>query len=199
MIKAIIFDFDGVIHDTLDVAYKIAKEVHPGMTMTEYKDMFDGNVYSHIKSTGASSIKFLEIQTERYKFLKIEREIKKELEQLKEKYELHIISSNSEKILNRYFENNDITHIFNEVLGVETHKSKHEKFLMLLKKHNLKKEESIFVTDTLGDIIEANKVGIKTIAVDFGFHERHRLEKGNPAMIMSHFKELKTAIKNISK
>ena len=49
----------------------------------------------------------------------------------------------------------------------------------------------------LGDLLEAHKAGIKSIAVDFGFHERERLEKGNPAKIISDFSELPEAIAEV--
>ena len=92
--------------------------------------------------------------------------------------------------INEYFENNGIIHIFDRVLGVETHKSKVEKFKILMIEHGVTDENAIFVTDTLGDIFEAKKVGIRTIAVDFGFHERERLEKGKPLKIISDFRHL---------
>lgn len=190
MKKAIIFDFDGVIHDTFHVAYGTAKELYPGMTVDEYKDLFNGNVYAN-KNLNHSHDYFFEIQHEKFHSLRIGREIRHELERLKEEYDLHIISSNSEKTLNLYFENNGIFHIFKDVLGYETHKSKHEKFLMLLKKHKLNPDECIFITDTLGDILEANNVGMETIAVDYGFHEKERLSKGNPKHIISDFKEIR--------
>jgi len=40
------------------------------------------------------------------------------------------------------------------------------------------------------------KVNVKTIAVDFGFHDRKRLEKGHPFKIVSNFKEMKETIDN---
>ncbi|MBI2112526.1 HAD family hydrolase [Candidatus Woesearchaeota archaeon] len=84
---------------------------------------------------------------------------------------------------------------FHEVLGAEIDPSKAERFYLLFKKYDIKPEECLFVTDTLGDILEANQVMVKTIAVDFGFHERKRLKKGNPAMIVSTFSELVKAIR----
>lgn len=48
-----------------------------------------------------------------------------------------------------------------------------------------------------GNIFEANKIGIKTIAVDFGVHEKERLKKGNPYKIVSNFDELFDEIKKI--
>lgn len=71
------------------------------------------------------------------------------------------------------------------------------KVIMFDKDFDFKKDECIFITDTLGDILEANEVGIGTIAVDFGYHERKRLEKGNPLKIISKFEELIETVKNL--
>ena len=88
--------------------------------------------------------------------------------------------------------------LFKDILGVESHASKEEKFKMLFKKYKLNNKNCLFVTDTLGDILEAGKLGIPTIAVDFGFHERERLEKGKPLMILSKFEDILPAIDRIS-
>ena len=79
---------------------------------------------------------------------------------------------------------------FKEILGLKKHKSKVKKFEYLFQTYKLKSEDCIFITDTLGDILEGNKVNVRTIAVDFGFHEKERLEKGNPFKIISSFEEL---------
>ncbi len=197
MIKAVIFDFDGVIHDTLELIFNINKIIFPGITLAEYKDFLNGNFYENIKVTPETSEKFLELQNDKFKELKIEREIKKELIRMKNKFDLFIISSNSEKTLNNYFENNNILHIFKEVLGMESHKSKLVKFRQLMEKYNLNKNNCVFVTDTLGDIFEANKANLRTIAVDYGYHERERLEQGSPIMILSDFKEILPAIEKL--
>jgi phosphoglycolate phosphatase len=76
------------------------------------------------------------------------------------------------------------------VLGVETHKSKEVKFGIIFEETGLLKDECVFVTDTLGDILEANKVGVRTIAVTFGYHDEKRLAKGNPSVLVSDFKEI---------
>ncbi len=194
--KTIIFDFDGVIHDTFDLVYNINLEISGGkLTEEKYRDIFNGNIFESKSNNEDVNDKFFKLQKEAFKYLKIDENIKNTLEKLVEKYQLFIISSNQEDTLNMYFQNNNFTHIFKEILGLETHRSKVAKFKYLFEKYALSVEDCIFVTDTLGDILEGNKVGIKTIAVDFGFHKRDRLEKGSPFKIISKFDEIAEVIK----
>jgi len=189
--KAIIFDFDGVIHDTFELAYKVNVEVFGDRFSEEdYRSLFDGNIYDKAEITEENSRKFFELQNDSFKSLKIEENVKENLVKLADKYLLFIISSNQEETLKTYFQNNNFTHVFKEILGSETHKSKVEKFKILFDKYGFGPNDCVFVTDTLGDIIEGNKVGVKTVGVDFGFHERERLERANPFRIVSSFDEI---------
>ncbi len=194
MIKSIIFDFDGVIHDTLDIGYHMNKELYPELSLDEYKEIFTGNLYKHKRITPEFEKRFFEMSYEYYKDLKIEKEIKDELIRLKKKFRLFIITSNKESILKRYFSDNNLSELFEDVMGFETHRSKVEKFKLLMNKHNLLKDECAFITDTLGDVLEGNEIGIKTIAVDFGFHSREVLERGNPSSIISNFSDIESTI-----
>lgn len=194
--KAIIFDFDGVIHDTFELAYKVNVEIlGEDFTKEKYRDFFNGNIFEHPEINHANTEKFFKLQNEAFKYLEIDDNIRKNLEKLSTLHPLFIISSNQEEALNTYFKNNNFTHIFKEILGAETHQSKVEKFKHLFKKHNLKAEDCVFVTDTLGDIMEGKKVGVRIIAVDFGFHQKDRLEKGSPFKIVSSFDEILEVIK----
>lgn len=198
-IKNIVFDFDGVIHNTLLDLYKIHCEYLEEISLEDMvKNVFEKNPRKYLE-------KFSKEKRDKFNFawtkcstqLKLEDNIRKNLEYLADKFDLFIISSNSEENLNLYFKNNNFTNIFKEILGVETHKLKTEKFKFLLNKYNLEKENCIFITDTLGDILEANEVEIKTIAVDFGFHSREFLSKGNPFKIVSSFQEIILEIEKI--
>ena len=203
-LKAIIFDFDGVIHDTFDLAYsinqKVTSESHEPISKEEYKSFFEGNVLEKVYSTfdGQISVKFREHESIAFDTLKMDDDIKKELQKLKEKYELYIISSNTEKNLLKYFQNNNFSNIFSDILAEETHKSKVEKFKILFKKYDLNPHNCIFITDTLGDIKEANQVNVRSIACTFGFHDEERLRKGNPYLVISKFREIIPSIESIS-
>lgn len=197
--KAVIFDFDGVIHDTFELGHGLNKKIYGDFSEEDFKNLFDGNLYAH-KIVSPDKIEmFFRMAESEYAKLRITDDVKDELLRLKKKYDIFIITSVSEKILHRYFADSGCPDLFTEILGVETHKSKVEKFKILFKKYGLAKDDCVFVTDTLGDILEANHVGVITIAVDYGFHERERLEKGNPKRIVSHFKEIMPAVEEISK
>lgn len=194
--KTIIFDFDGVVHDTYELAYEIFGK---GLSEEKFKDFFNGNFLEREIDDNQKAIdeKSYKLQNEAFKYLKTDENIRENLEKLSKEYALFIVSSNREDALSIYFQNNNFVHIFKEMLGAETHLSKVEKFKYLFKKYNIEAECCIFVTDTLGDILEANKVGLKTIAVDFGFHKRDRLERGNPFRIVSSFDEVVKTINEI--
>lgn len=197
MIKAVIFDFDGVIHDTFETAYGFGHQLGFLPDKEAYRKLFDGNLLKNLPATEEQKKEFKKLKTAAFKKFKIEEEIKEELIKFAEEFELYIISSNLEELLTIYFSNNSIPHLFREILGAETHYSKEEKFKMLFEKHGFNKDECVFITDTLGDLKEGNAIGVKSIAVDFGFHERERLEKGNPFTIVSHFSELLPLVKKI--
>lgn len=184
--KVIIFDFDGVIHDTFDYTLATLKRLtDDAVTAEELKDAFNGSVHA-AKSLSPEVLQaYFKEQTEAAKAWSVEAEIETGLRSLAEKVPLYIISSNCEESLNLYFQNNDMTDVFQEVLGKQTHKSKVEKFKMLAEKLSLPMSDFIFVTDTVGDIKEAAKVDLKTIAVDFGFHDKERLEDAGPHKVMS--------------
>jgi len=189
MIKNIIFDFDGVIHDTYDIALSINKNLDPTYTEEDLINHFKGNLREGKKKMINAST-FFEMQEKEFEKLIIDESIKKELLRLNKDYNFYIITSNSENTLKRYLDRNNLSDLFIEVLGYETHRLKAEKFKMLIKNSGLSKESCIFVTDTLGDIIEANQVEIKTIAVDFGFHSKEVLEEGKPFKIISDFSQI---------
>ena len=199
MIKIIVFDFDGVIIDNYELHYQLSTKQIKDLTREEHRKLFEGNIHEERAKLKSRNTGFdLPTAFQEHKLLaKTPNKIKKLLLNLSQKYILGIISSALEVGLNSYIKNNSLTGVFSFVYGKETHTSKFEKFKLVTNKFNVKNEEIIFVTDTLGDILEANKVKIRSIAVDFGYHERARLEKGKPFAIISSFDEFESAILKI--
>jgi len=197
MVKAIILDFDGVIHNTFEFhRNKLQKFTGVKVSCEDFKKMHDGNFFDHqnnvLKNVNWPWYRDFVYADEIR--LKIIPKIKTMLLDLSEKFGLFIISGAGSKNISDYLKNNGVD-VFKEVLGFEANASKIEKFNFLFEKYGLFPDDCIFVTDTLGDILEANVVNVKTIAVDFGFHDKTRLEKGNPLAIISSFSELSKYLK----
>lgn len=198
-IRAIIFDYDGVIHNTFDFHREKVKEF-TGVLLSEgdYRDLHNGNFFNN-QNNQLQNVNWLSYRDFIYDSqskLKIENKIKDTLLALSKTHELFIVTSGGTLNISDYLENNGIAKIFEEVLGLESHRSKVDKFNYIFKKYSLIPGDCVFVTDTLGDILEANEVGIETIAVDFGYHPRETLEKGKPFEIVSRFDAILDIIKN---
>lgn len=77
MIKAIIFDFDGVIHDTFDLAYKINVEIsEKKLSKDNYRDFFNGNIFERTEIDEENARKFYKLQNEAFKYLRLDDKIK---------------------------------------------------------------------------------------------------------------------------
>ncbi|MFP4403632.1 MAG: HAD family hydrolase [Nanoarchaeota archaeon] len=196
--KAVIFDFDGVIHNTFDFHRKKIKDFFGiDLSKQDFEKIHECNFFKN-KNGSIKNIdwtKYPNFIYDEISNLNVQNDIRDVLFKLNERYNLFIVSSGGTKNINDYLGNNGIITIFREVLGLEFDKSKVNKFKYLFDKYNLTPDNCLFVTDTLGDIIEANEVNLKTVAVDFGYHGRETLKKGNPYKIISKMDELLLILK----
>ena len=205
MIKAVIFDFDGVIHDTFDFNLKwlnhFVNDNFKPLTNQEFRDLHNGNSYNlRIKNPKLKDINYVEYRKVTAKArgeFQIEPQIFKEIKNLEEKFQLFIVSSAGEQGIINYLNNNNIINSFKEIIGAETHSSKEVKLQTVLNKYNLS-NNTLFITDTTGDILEAHKVNIKTLAVDFGFHSKDHLQTAKPHKIISCLSEINQIIKELN-
>ena len=199
MIKAIVFDFDGVIGDTYELNFFVCQMIHEGLTKKEFEDHHNGNVYEQpvIKFDSENILvhtnKMQELFDAQHFF-----PIKDLIARLSQRYLLFINSSADDNSLKRYLDLGGMTAYFKGVMGGETHRLKIEKFKMLFEEYGFSNEECVFVTDTIGDIEEGKKVGVKTIAVTWGYHNRRILEGSSPTFIVDSILELEKVIEGLS-
>lgn len=198
MLKAIIFDFDGVIGNTYSINFELSKQFHEGLSEQDFKDHHNGNVFEKPKinfKKGDYPIFF-----ERQKHLFHNQHlfpVKDVLPVLVEKFKLFIVSSTIDENVKYFLQLGNLTQFFTKILGSTTNPSKEVKFKMILSEEKLNPNECLFITDTIGDIIEARKLNIRVIAVTWGFHEKVVLEKEKPYKIVNNEKELLEAIHKI--
>ncbi len=198
--KLIFFDFDGVLVDTLGIAYGINLEADPSLSLETYKSFFEGNIHIAIADGRKKHIPdFDEKSLSLTREIKIPEELKKLVIEVSDYATLTIVSSSSTKLIKDILEREGLTQYFSDILGSDAHQSKVVKTKNLLEKYNTTPENSVFITDTLGDIREAEECSVKSIAVTWGFHEESTLTKGKPEKIVHTPAELVQAIHGMLK
>jgi phosphoglycolate phosphatase len=200
MKKLVIFDFDGVLVDTLGIAYSIDKESNENLSVDEFKSFFESNVYD-AKRTDGTPVNYRHdydsVYISRTRELKIPEILKIITRDLSSDYILSIISSTTSASINHILQREGVLTLFQDVAGRDIHRSKVFKIKMLLEKYKIKPENAVFITDTVGDITEARECGVKSVAVTWGFHDEKTLRKGEPDAIVNSPENLIKSIKEI--
>ena len=188
MVKAIVFDFDGVLADTYEMNLQLAKDFDEyGINTTEqtFKDAHKGNVYEGVKtpfSTG-ETVEYLQAQKERFQKEHL-LPLKHLLEELCKRFQLFIISSTIDHNLLHFLKIDNYHVYFEKIYGGTVHKSKKKKFEMLFSEYGVSAQECLFVTDTVGDIREGKAVGVASIAVTWGYHDTEDLHAEEPYAVV---------------
>jgi phosphoglycolate phosphatase len=189
--KAIVFDYDGVIVDTLDITVAIHQEFRDAtMTVDRFRDLMDGNIYQTLKEI--ISEEDMEAQIDLFFREYHQRvagiEVIPGMDALihvvgERKIPQHIVSSSSERTIVEQLKRHHLAPFFYDILGTETDRSKVTKFKQILTEYTFAPEDLLFVTDTTGDVREAHELNIPTVAVTWGYHEEARLRATNPDYI----------------
>ena len=181
---AIILDFDGVLADTEDLLFSIFKDVKPSLSKRDFLLHHEANIYLEPK---------IDISPKEmdYIYSEYSRRLNKDLSICSQKLlysipqntPIFIISSNDEGSIKLFLSELGILSRFKKVLGYQSGKSKKNKIDSIINENNFSANAVIFVTDTLGDLKESAECGVKTIAVQYGFHSLRTLKKGNPSYL----------------
>lgn len=194
----LIFDFDGVLVDSFDVAFGLIEEMLPGQDFTEedYRECFEGNVYESAKVSKYCFVVpgFFDEYLKRLIKLAPIGGIADVIRGLSESHVLTIVSSTKSSVIQEWLEQYQLAGCFSDILGEDVSRSKVEKLNMLLERYRIPADRCLFVTDTLGDLREAEKVGISSIAVSYGWHDEERLKRGKMVAIAHTPDELAWAI-----
>jgi phosphoglycolate phosphatase len=202
MNKALLFDFDGVIVDSFDFCFRITRYNSPELTEQGYRDRFNGNIYESSLNVAAQSkpvmtLDFWPPYVEELNKCSIRSEVKSAIQELHNEYDLFIVSSSISPAISEFLKRNALSGCFKEILGGDLDKRKDYKIDLILKKYGLAPNNCLFVTDTVGDILEAQKCGIQSVAVAWGYHDATNLAKAKPAAIVKDTKELLSTIKTL--
>lgn len=200
--RMVIFDFDGVIIDSLGVIEEFDRWLYPGLTDEEWKDTNCGNYFQkmHPHEHKRRVVAEGEMRHKREEFYATKSKcaifpgLKECILGIPENT-ICVLNSNSKSggVL-PFLQIHGLDQRFSFLATKEVSPSKQEKLLLSLEKYNVKKEDAVFVTDTIGDLLEGKGVGVKVVAVTWGVHSKQDFLEYAPHKIVRDANELHTAI-----
>ncbi len=197
---------DGVIFDSMKIAQEYFIRRHPEVTSEMYKDIYLGNYHDEVKKYLHLRLNETEegIIKNQNAYAKAKKEallfvgIKELLTELHNQNYILVLNTSANIITSiPLLEKANIKTLFNFIATAEISKSKTEKFKMIEEKYNVGKEDLLFVTDSFGDVLEAETAGVPTVAVTWGIHGKEYFNRGtftNLIGIVDSIKELKQII-----
>jgi len=204
----LIFDFDGTIVDSQDLIIQLYNEIaerdhYKRINKLDVTKLSDLSIVERCKMLNVPIYKLPSIALEvrkKYKKeipnLRVRDKVKCLLNNFKKAgFKLGILSSNEKSTIIEFLKVNDMD-IFNSVFSEKNIFGKHHAINKFIKNHNLEIKKTIYIGDEVRDIIACKKVGIKVIAVSWGYDSLHFLLENNPDFIANNPEELLNIVNN---
>lgn len=197
---------DGVLFDTIGFAQETFLKRYPGVSADMYKEIHSGNFPDEVKKYEHLKIKETEAEESLYRATYAEQKskaavfngIKDLLEELHgEGYKLVLNTNAYERNCLPLLETSGLKPLFDFIATIELSKSKVEKFKLIEERYCIKGKDIIFITDSLGDLREADLAGIPTVAVTWGVHDETYFKRephSNLINIVHSVKELRNLV-----
>ncbi len=207
MIKAVIFDFDGTIADTLPFTFKKIIEINRRLKITSQAD---NEIIDKLKKMDYREL-LKEFKIDWFKIPMILWEIKKAQKELyfhlnklkvfpglksllknlnQKNIACYIYSSNIKKNIEKFLEINDLKKYFKKIYTGNNLLGKDKDLLKIIKKEKLKKEETVYVADEVRDVLACKKINLKIICVSWGLNHKNVLKKIGADLIIDRVEEI---------
>jgi phosphoglycolate phosphatase len=190
-----LFDFDGVLADSLDIYAEVVTRCLERIgtpivkSREDYLALFDGNYYESMAARGVDLAAYGKAAMEilpgiDYNAMKPFPGLIPVLAALQKDHLLAVISSNGYRTIRTMLDRFGFAPYFREILGADFRFSKKEKIAYALEKFAIPGERAFYIGDTAGDILEARAAGVKSVAVTWGWHSRERLVAARPDFLV---------------
>jgi len=194
MIKALIFDFDGTVANTLPYTFSKIIELAKRLKIKDYQEK---EIIEKIRSLSPQelfsqfSVSWLKMPLIIWEVKKAQKDlynkmdkikifpgIRKLLKTLKTKdIKLYIYSSNLKKNIEKFLKKEKLENYFAKIYVGSNLLGKDRDLLNILKKEGLKTNEVYYVADEIRDVLACQKAKIKMIGVSWGLAGERGLKK----------------------
>ncbi len=203
--KLILFDYDGVIVDSLRHNVSIAMECGAQLGFESFPPLNAVRNMDHMTFEALGGLMGLtEDETRaltrcifslleiRFENLSVFPGIEQLLKKLSRRHILAIVTTNREAVILNFLGKKGLSQYFSAVSGGNRSGSKSDRAGELMKRFSMTKEKTYLIGDTISDMAEARHAGVKSIAATWGFQSRERLLSENPDFLADSPEEIET-------
>lgn len=206
--KNIAFDFDGTLADSFylareyyDLAAKdsgikgLTREEINTLRNTKFSLKYGFNLLLNNKVNALGVLRLAKNLIEELLFNKQRLELfKGTVELLQELNEsgvnIFLVTYNQKIIVDSTLEKYNCKDLFKEIYQVDLWKSKSNTIKSLIEDHKINSDDIVFIGDEIRDVESAHSVGVKAIAVEWGFNTPKVLKESKPDWQVKNLNEL---------
>jgi phosphoglycolate phosphatase len=190
MKRLLLFDFDGVVADSLDAFAESFVEQCRDVgfdriaTRQDFLDLFDGNFLQRVLKAGLHPLKMRRFTKDFAPRITAVMAAVKPFEgmlalltDVAHTHPTYIITSSMTSAVEGYLARHGVTGVLG-VLGADQEPSKVKKIRQTAKRHP--EAAPYYIGDTKGDMLEGREAGATTVAVTWGWHEEAHLRTAQP-------------------
>lgn len=202
--KALVFDFDGTIADTLAESRSIFNELASDYgvrqvqedEVEELRHLSLKEIVSHLGIPKrrvpviiARGTTMMRKNIDRLQLISGMRDALTELRGLTDNF--GILTSNSTSNVDLFLTNHGLREMFDFISSTSKLTGKARHIRAIRKTFSLKNEEMLYIGDELRDVKAAQKAKIPNVAVSWGFNSRESLAAAKPTYLIDHPSEFR--------
>ena len=207
--KLIIFDYDGVLVDSLITVVETVNEVgkinniNCHLTVEDFDTIEDMTYGQIIQKAGISESDFkivipqlFEIFVKKTIQIKLFNGISTLIKELAKEHRVVVVSGNIKSVIEEKFKKEDLFSSLSFIWGADSPGDKAEKILKSMEMFNAASKNTFMIGDSKSDIIFAKEARVKSIAVTWGWQHIKILKKTNPDYVIDTPDQLLEIIQN---
>ena len=195
--KHLIFDFDGTVVESGPLIYSHLSQYskNDNLSWNDLRNLPSNEVVSALGISKVDLPKLILKIRDDFK-LKIADQpivsgIKEAITELKEKgFDIHFVSSNSKENIDEFLQLHNLREAISTVTSFFTIFGKAHGISKTLKEFDISTDSAVYIADETRDVQAAEKVGIQSIAVTWGYNSEKPLREYKPNFLVSSPEEL---------